>query len=93
MSTRTITPPANARARYNCTARSPYGDQAVSRDTPGGGYSIIGRAPLGQCRARPPSIDIDTACSSNAAWPVVRADDWCREFDPEDVRAARSSAA
>ena len=78
MTIRTLTPPATARACINCTAWSPHGDVGVARDG-----VVVGRAPLGQCRARPPGIDPDAISAGNAAWPVVRADEWCRKFDPD----------
>ena len=50
-----------------------------------------GIKPLGLCRAIPPTINPDAIGDSNAAWPVVEADDWCREH--RRYRGERGEAA
>ncbi|MGU3341614.1 hypothetical protein ACLBXJ_26755 [Methylobacterium mesophilicum] len=80
-STCIFTPTPGALACFNCTAWRPWGDMGVSYEMPGG-RTVIGRRPSGQCRAGVPTIDPDAIGSENATWPVVGADDWCRQFEP-----------
>lgn len=77
---RIFTPPPGALACANCTAWHPWGDIAVSYELPSGGRTS-GRRPTGQCRANPPRIDPDALGGENAVWPVVGAEDWCRNFE------------
>lgn len=76
-------PAPQAVACFNCTAWRPWDSIAVGRET-AAGFIVIGRQPTGQCRATPPSIDPDAIGGETAAWPLVRASDWCRQFDPRD---------
>ena len=85
-----LLPERHAMACRNCTAWSRYGEIKVGQDAPSG-YRIIGVKPLGQCRATPPTINPDAIGDENAAWPVVAADDWCREH--RHYRGERGEAA
>lgn len=89
MTDRLIVPPPSARACANCTAWRPWGD--VGRCDENG--TIIGRSPLGQCRAGPPTIDANAISDPNAAWPVVEGTDWCRVFERRDGEWPRRGAA
>ena len=66
-----------------CAAWRPWGSQRVSR-----GNGPVTDEPVGQCRARPPVIDSETIGATNAAWPVVAADDWCAEYRRLDTESA-----
>jgi hypothetical protein len=77
---RILTPPPHALACANCTAWREWDSIAVGRET-AAGFVVVGRKPTGQCRAAPPSINPDAIGSETAAWPVVGAEDWCRQFD------------
>ena len=84
-SPRLLTPPVGAVACLNCTAWSFWDHINVSQEGPGG-FAIAGRMPTGQCRANPPTIDPNAIGSDNAAWPVVAANHWCRQFELRDER-------
>ena len=85
-----IAPGRDALACRNCDAWSRYGETKVGRDTPEG-YRIVGVKPLGHCRANPPTINPEAIGADTAAWPVVNADDWCREH--RRYRGERGEAA
>jgi hypothetical protein len=80
-----LRPRPGALACANCTAWSHWDHVSVGRDGPGG-FSIIGRQPTGQCRANPPTTNPDAVGSETATWPVVGAEDWCRQFERRDQR-------
>lgn len=93
MSAPLILPPTGARACFWCSAWRPWGHQTVGRDAEGAkGFTVLGRQPLGQCRAAPPTIDARELSDANAAWPVVLSDDWCRIFDPKNDIEQRPGA-
>lgn len=85
-----ILPGQHALACRNCDAWFRYGEAKVGQDTPNG-YRIVGVKPLGLCRANPPTINPEAIGSANAVWPVVEADDWCREH--HRYRGERGEAA
>lgn len=72
-----------------CTAWRYWGTQGVSRD----GSSAIRRETVGQCRANPPTISRQEVGSTNAEWPVVGAEDWCRSFTPMGEAHSAEEAA
>ena len=73
----------------SCVAWRSWGSQRVSR---GGGP--VTDEPVGQCRARPPTIDPESFSGTNASWPVVGSDDWCLEYrSTHQNLVARSGAA
>ena len=86
----TLDPPPHALACRNCTAWCRFGEIKVGQNGPGG-FRIIGAKPLGQCRANPPTINPEPISDETAAWPVVAADDGCREH--RHYRGERDAAA
>lgn len=85
-----IIPGPQALACRNCDAWSRYGEIKVVQEAPGGLRSI-GLKTLGLCRANPPTINPEAISGDTAAWPVVGADDWCREH--RRYRGERGEAA